>query len=56
MKEELVLILAKDSEEKWLSCVNRIEGKNGHGENKFWTYRKFKNRINTEPYVYINMR
>ena len=36
--------------------VNRIESKNGEGQNKLRTYRQFKKDISVEPYVSLNIK
>ena len=51
VKKDLVDKLAKYIENEWLTDINRLEGKNGQGQNKLRTYRMFKQCIYPETYV-----
>jgi len=56
IKDELDDVLYGISNEKWLTDVNVLYSKTGEGKNKLRTYKHFKNKVETEHYVLLNIR
>ena len=42
IEEEVELMLLQNNENRWSQDVNSTDSKNGQGQNKLRTYRKFK--------------
>ena len=49
---EMYECVEKCNKEKWLSVINKENGKNNKGKNKLRTYSTFEQEFCSEPYVY----
>ena len=56
VNDDIENVLAASSRSSWVKDVNRINAKQGLGQNKLRSYRMFKSDIYTEPYVYLGVK